>query len=498
MVIYLNNNKMRTKWMIALGIVLIIGLVGLFFIKNSFQKNNISNDRLDSEITQQQDSVMDNPTGDDENVAEHQINGIQLNSKKQNEKDNQANSIGKVKTDSDTLNIRDFNVFGDGKDETAAFQRALNAAVGKILYIPKQNRNYYLTGQLIIPTNSFLVFDSNVIIQSKDDLNQSHANFEALFRIENVNNVNIQANNALFRMNKSVYKGEHNHIFMINGASNITINKARANDSGGDGFYIGAYKTPKKYCENIKITNSVANNNRRQGISVISAKNLLIEDCIFRNTKGTSPEAGLDIEPNKFDDILENIIVRRCKSEGNSGRGFMLAISSFDSKSKEVSIRFENCESLDNSVGFASVYFLDGGTGTITFENCKAIRSKYSGFLEASCSATGILKKYINCEAISSNRSRNNSQSGSYASSFYIFESSRQPRTTIGNSIFENCKSIVDDKNPIVFRGISVLENGKAVAKDISIKNFQSRGHKELPINLNVKSKATSQNIQVQ
>ncbi len=34
------------------------------------------------------------------------------------------------------------------------------------------------------------------------------------------------------------------------------------------------------------------NGNHRQGISVISAENLLIEDCLLRNTAGTAPHAG--------------------------------------------------------------------------------------------------------------------------------------------------------------------------------------------------------------
>src|SRR5690606_10461801 len=153
------------------------------------------------------------------------------------------------------------------------------------------------------------VFDSNVIVQATDDLRQAHANFEALFRIENADNVNIKADNALFRMNKSAYKGEHNHIFMINGSSNVSIHNAKANDSGGDGFYIGAYKTAQKFSKDIRIIDCVADNNRRQGISIISAKDVIVQNCVFSNTKGASPESGLDIEPNRFDDVLENIVV---------------------------------------------------------------------------------------------------------------------------------------------------------------------------------------------
>ena len=397
-------------------------------------------------------------------------------------------------TQGDTINLRDFGVMGNGRNETAGFQKALDAAVGKVLYIPKQQGSYYLTRQLLVPSNSTLVFDSNVIVQATDDLRQAHANFEALFRIENADNVNIKADNALFRMNKSAYKGEHNHIFMINGSSNVSIHNAKANDSGGDGFYIGAYKTAQKFSKDIRIIDCVADNNRRQGISIISAKDVIVQNCVFSNTKGASPESGLDIEPNRFDDVLENIVVEECMSIGNAGRGFMVAISSFDYRSKPVSVSFDNCVAKSNYVGFASVYFLDGGTGNIFFNNCIAENSRYSGFLEASCSANGIRKTYTNCKAINNNNSRGRSDKNSFSSNFYIFESERQPRTTIGNSVFKNCVSEDNRKSASIERGISVKETGKATAKNITISGFSSLGHNEEPINLMLKSKVNSAN----
>ncbi len=493
-----NNIEMkRIGWIVAIGLLLVIS--GIYYLR--FSNIDSSNERIEDSLSIMDSKEISGSPSDGKLLKDSSI-GVETDSSpnKNSEIEKSAITIADNKSsklNSDTLNLRDFGVVGNGNNETIGFQKALNASVGKVLFIPKQQGKYYLTRQLRIPSNTKLVFDSNVIVQATDDLKQDHANFEVLFRIENANNINIQANNALFRMNKSAYSGEHNHIFMINGSSKVLINKARANNSGGDGFYIGAYKSNKKLCEDITITNSVADNNRRQGVSVISAKNLLIDHCVFKNTSGTSPQSGLDIEPNKYSDILENIVIKNCKSQENAGRGFMFAISSFDSRSKAVSINVENCQAYDNYVGFASVYFLDGSRGTISFDNCKAYRSKYSGFLEASCSSDGIKKIYRNCEAINSNQSRDKSQKGSYASSFYIFESDRQPRRSIGNSVFENCKSTVQDKNSNILRGISVLEKGNAIAKGITINNFQSKGHKELPVKLDVKSSITAKNIQV-
>src|SRR5690606_3731083 len=99
-------------------------------------------------------------------------------------------------------------------------------------------------------------------------------------------NVTWIGNGSVYKVNKAAYSGEHNHAFMINGATNITIQDVKANDSGGDGFMIGGYQTPKSYSENITLLNVQADNNRRQGLSVIGVDGLKVDGAIFSNTGG--------------------------------------------------------------------------------------------------------------------------------------------------------------------------------------------------------------------
>src|SRR5690606_12039191 len=114
--------------------------------------------------------------------------------------------------DQDTLSLRDFNVLGNGKDETNAIQKALNQSVGKVLYIPKQNGPYYLTGQLIVPSNISIVCHPDVIFMAKNNLKQDLRDFEVMWRFENSQNVIFDARNARFRMDKAKYSSEFNHI----------------------------------------------------------------------------------------------------------------------------------------------------------------------------------------------------------------------------------------------------------------------------------------------
>lgn len=478
-----NNIVMkRNGWIVAIGLLFVIFVFFYFRFSNTDSSKEKIVDSL--KIV---DSSKKSESPSDEKFSKDSSIGIEGNSN--TNKNNEIEKSALTSTDnksskrnSDTLSLRDFGVVGNGKNETIGFQKALNASVGKVLFIPKQQGKYYLTRQLFIPSNSKLVFDSNVIIQATDDLKQSHADFEALIRIENVDNVNIHANKAVFRMNKSAYASEHNHIFMINGASNVTIKNAKANNSGGDGFYIGAYKSNKAYCENIKILSSSANNNRRQGLSIVTGKNILIDGCSFNSSAGTDPESGLDIEPSKATDILQNIKVRNSTMSNNKKRGMMILLNRLNAKSAPVSIIIENCKTDGNLEGFSNRRF-SGVQGEIQLLNCIAKNSKYSGFTESSCLASSIKKIYKNCVAENSNTMSKKMSNLNYKAGFYLFGDSKG-NDAIGNSEFIDCKTI--SSTPKMFAKSATkrstidyefaVENGNSKIKNIKINNFKTNG----------------------
>ena len=61
--------------------------------------------------------------------------------------------------------------------------------------------------------------------------------------------------------------------------------------SGGDGIIITG-------CNRTHIQNVQSWENNRQGLSIINARDLVVEDSEFSRTNGTSPAAGIDIEPD--------------------------------------------------------------------------------------------------------------------------------------------------------------------------------------------------------
>jgi hypothetical protein len=98
----------------------------------------------------------------------------------------------------------------------------------------------------------------------------------------------------------------------------VTITEATAKDMWGDGFYVeGA--TDMAFCSVAAIRN------RRQGLSIVETRNLLVTNSVFRDTRGTRPSAGIDIEPDKPDQRATNIRIEHSKFINSAGGGVMIA-----------------------------------------------------------------------------------------------------------------------------------------------------------------------------
>eukprot|EP01051_Picozoa_sp_SAG22_P013367 SAG22_NODE_1488_length_4314_cov_7.901779_2_plen_393_part_00 len=94
----------------------------------------------------------------------------------------------------------------------------------------------------------------------------------------------------------------------------------------------------------VVVRNVSLENNHRQGMSVISAIGLLVEDTVFRGTNGTAPEAGLDIEADNPKSTLVDVVFRRCHAIDNNGCGFQMNLKKLEhAVDAPMSILFEDC-----------------------------------------------------------------------------------------------------------------------------------------------------------
>ncbi|ULL15944.1 right-handed parallel beta-helix repeat-containing protein [Paenibacillus sp. H1-7] len=381
----------------------------------------------------------------------------------------------------DTLIVSWFGTKADGvTNDTQALQAALNAASGRKLFIPKQRAGYYLTGQLFIPGQIAIELEPGTIIQAVDTLSRVGPAYERLIRIKTVKDVYINGNGATFRMNKAAYtSGEQAHIFDISGSENVVIENVNANDSGGDGFYVGYFESTVLSCKNIVLRNCKANNNRRQGLSVISVDGLLVESCRFTNTKGTAPQSGVDIEPNSQLDLLKNIRFVQCVAEGNTGRGFLVTLLKPTALSESIDIVFDRCKTKGNSYGFSMNYGGDGAKavpGEIKLIDCIAENEQYSGFSDLSFSADSAKRSYIRCRAINCNTVNQPDDPYSNGSSFILTTVPQQVRTSIGNAVYVDCESVDLRSAPLMKRGFTLRKNKTELIRNVQYFNCSVLG----------------------
>jgi hypothetical protein len=223
-----------------------------------------------------------------------------------------------------------------------------------------------------------IIFEKGVVVSAKPGAFLGKT--ESLFSVRNKKNISLIGYGAEFIMRKQDYiqppyeKGEWRHCITIGGSRNIKIYGLRLSNSGGDGIYIG--RGLKPYSENIYIKDVISDSNHRQGISLISASNLLIENSIFQSTTGTAPQAGIDFQPNRPDEVLSNCKVKNSIFRDNSSYGIIISVGKLNDTSKQIAIELEGCQIFENKKG--AVYIAEarrnaygGCGGSILIKNCK-------------------------------------------------------------------------------------------------------------------------------
>lgn len=137
-------------------------------------------------------------------------------------------------------------------------------------------------------------------------------------------NVYIHGNGTIIG-NKATHptpsgKSEWGHGINICESYNVTVEGITIKDCWGDSIYVGYQATP---AVSVVLRNLTLDGSRRQGISITSAKNILVDNCVIKNISGTSPQSGIDIEPNA-NSIIDNVAIKNCNITNCGGWGIDL------------------------------------------------------------------------------------------------------------------------------------------------------------------------------
>ncbi|SMO83651.1 Right handed beta helix region [Chryseobacterium rhizoplanae] len=231
------------------------------------------------------------------------------------------------------------------EDYTAYIQKAINENVTVLL----PNFPILVNDKgLQLKDNTTLLFDDNSQLKLKASNNQGYA----IIDITGKKNVSIY--NPDIVGDRTVHTGKTGEWGMginIKDAVNVKVYNPVIKDCWGDGIYIGG----NGFSNNISVIGGLIDNNRRNGISVISGDNILLQNLVVSNTNGANPKTGIDIEPNTPDNKKVNISLQSIITFNNevSGLAFYLARLRGDTNANNVNVVIENFKDFYSKSGIS-------------------------------------------------------------------------------------------------------------------------------------------------
>ncbi len=306
------------------------------------------------------------------------------------------------------------------EDVTDAIQGALDSGAKRVK-IPYMGAPW-IVRPLQLRSDQEVYLEPGVVILAKKGAFLGGG--DSLFTARAAQNVVLRGYGATLRMRKRDYmkppypKAEWRMGLSLRGCTNVLVEGVRIESSGGDGIYIDG-GAGKKLTRDVVIRDVTCFDNHRQGMSVISAENLVVERCVFANTWGTAPGAGLDLEPDGAEQSLVNIVIRNCLFENNEGHEVLVYPKNLHGDAPDLSIRFENClmrKTLtarrpdgvaqgigrdDKSHGWSGISVAavrdDGPGGFIEFVNCTVENTGKESVRIFDKSAARAELRFINC-----------------------------------------------------------------------------------------------------
>lgn len=352
-----------------------------------------------------------------------------------------------------SINVLDYGF--DEADSTRFIQAAINSKA-KTVVLPNVGKPW-LTRPLTLRSDLKLVLEKGAILKAKKG--SFLGTNDSLLTIKNCRNVTIRGGGpqSLIVMRKEDYAqppykdSEWRHAIQMFNSRNILIEDVSITRSGGDGIYIGA-----PACQDVTIRRVQCLEHHRQGISVISVKGLLIEDCELSDTHGTPPAAGIDFEPNRHNQLIQDAVLRNVTARNNAGAGFLTYLSHRMASSPTYSVRFEKCFASGN--GKAGFLFClpvasQKGQSKVSMESCVTERNCVAGLAFQGPQGKGDLVEVKNCSFELSN--------GAKTDTGRVLMMASNPHVPeVGGVVFENVK--VGGTKPLEYRVTALVKSFEA------------------------------------
>jgi hypothetical protein len=224
------------------------------------------------------------------------------------------------------LNVKMVSILDKGarcdgsSDDTAAIQAALNSA--RMVSFPPSMVCMVqgVSGGIKPNSNQVMVFGSGAELKQIPTASPAYT----VINLLGVDNVTIYDGIVTGdRASHTGSKGEWGFGISLRGTTNVRIYNTETKENWGDGVYVGkgADNAPS---QNVSLENVYSHHNRRNGLSVTSGIGVHIIGGEYTNTIGTPPECGIDIEPNKATDYIQDITIMNVKTSANKSCGLLI------------------------------------------------------------------------------------------------------------------------------------------------------------------------------
>lgn len=346
-----------------------------------------------------------------------------------------ADMIQRIKTDVENqacfATPQMYGAKGDGvTDDTAAIQAALDAS--SYVYIPDgvylvngthDGWGHFDEGGIKPKSNQVIELSNNAVLKAIENKNGFY-NIVNIVGVENVHIKGGKVQGIKTTPTSSNYGSEFGYGVHIHGSKNITVEQMEIFDCWGDSVTVGYTNGIDSY--NVKVLNCVLHDSRRQGVSVVGCEMMIIKDCEIYNIKGTSPQFGIDIEPDG-DGLAEDITIENCYIHDNGVGDIVVAHAK--NHINNISIKGCTCDALVTH---------QGGSG-VRIDNCY-INHLYSREREPLiCTNSFIGKASFSCDVSIFNNCVFTGENG--ASHLITCNIDRDPDTYgLSNLYFNSCK----------------------------------------------------------
>ena len=318
--------------------------------------------------------------------------------------------LAAVAAEARTVRVDEF-AKADSADDTEAFQKAIDSGADEVV-VPNRGRPW-VTRPIFGRSNLTMTFEKGAVLEALRGGFKGTA--DCLVKFDCCTNVILRGYGVTLRMHRFDYhsapykRSEWRHGLSFLSCVNVEVAGLSIVESGGDGIYLGvnAHRDAELANFHVVIRDVSCLRNNRQGISVISAEDLLIENCDLSETYGASPEAGIDFEPNRADHRFVDCRLKNCRMRNNMGSGLEVWTTRFDSTTRPVSITMEDCQTECNN---EEIRFRDYSRkygkpktppkGTVTVRNCAFRNMRNSYVYAAHETGRGITLKIENCNFV--------------------------------------------------------------------------------------------------